>query len=80
MKIVSKIIIYSTVIVLGACSKSFLDVNTNPNAVQDAPAKVLLPNTIVGMAFSNGNELGKAAGLLMQYNARIIGNSAAYDT
>ena len=80
MKIVSKIIIYSTVLVLASCSKSFLDVNTNPNAVQDAPAKVLLPNTIVGMAFSNGNELGKAAGLLMQYNAGIVGNSAAYDT
>ena len=80
MKIGSKILVYSTVIALGSCGKSFLDVNTNPNAVQDAPAKVLLPNTLVGMAFSNGNEVGKAAGLLMQYNAGIIGNSASYDT
>ena len=46
MKTRYKILVYSTVIALASCSKSFLDVNTNPNAVQDAPAKVLLPNTI----------------------------------
>ena len=81
MKIGIKIIFISTaVVVIASCSKSFLDVNTNPNAVQDAPAKVLLPNTTVGMAFSNSNELGKAAALLMQYNSGIQGNSAAYDT
>jgi hypothetical protein len=32
------------------------------------------------MAFSNSNELGKVAALLMQYNAGIVGNAAAYDT
>ncbi len=75
-----KILVYSAMILLVSCSKSFLDVNTNPNAVQDAPAKVLLPNTLVGLAFANGNEVGKAAALLMQYNAGISGNSASYDT
>jgi hypothetical protein len=50
----------ASVLVMASCSKSFLDVNTNPNAVQDAPARVLLPNATVGMAFSNSNEIGKA--------------------
>src|SRR6185436_7919995 len=80
MKIAVKIFVLASVIAVASCNKSFLDVNDNPNAVTDVPMKVLLPNTIVGMAFSNGNELGKAAGLLMQYNAGISGNSAAYDT
>jgi hypothetical protein len=68
------------VLVMASCSKSFLDVNTNPNAVQDAPARVLLPNATVGMAFSNSNEIGKASALLMQYTAGISGNSASYDS
>lgn len=80
MKIRHKILIYSSVVALASCGKDFLDVNQNPNAVADVPAKVLLPNTIVGMAFANGNELGKAAGLLVQYNSGILGNSASYDT
>src|SRR4029079_18900633 len=80
MKIAVKIFVLASVIALASCNKSFLDVNDNPNAVTDVPAKVLLPNTIVGMAFSNGNETGKAAALLMQYNAGITGNSQSYDT
>ncbi len=70
----------AAVLLSTSCSKSFLDVNTNPNAVQDAPVKVLLPNTTVGMGFSNSNELGKVAALLMQYTSGIIGLSAQYDT
>src|SRR5215203_408369 len=65
--------------VLTACKKSFLDVNTNPNAVIDVPAKTLLPNTTVSIAFVNSNELGKVAGLLMQYNSGVLGNAAQYD-
>ena len=80
MKIASKIIVLSTMIAFASCSKNFLDVNDNPNAVTDVPAKTLLPNTIVGMAFTNGNETGKAAALLMQYNAGILGNAQSYDT
>lgn len=76
---IKKLIIAASVIAVTSCSKSFLDVNTNPNAVTDAPAKVLLPNATVGMAFSNANELGKACALLMQYTAGISGNSASYD-
>ena len=80
MRIAIKIITLTTLVAVAtSCKKSFLDVNTNPNAVTDAPAKVLLPNTTVGMGFSNSNELGKAAALLMQYSAGVSGNSASYD-
>jgi hypothetical protein len=65
----------------GSCSKSYLDVNNDPNTVSDVPARLLLPNTTVSMAFANSNELGKAAALLMQYNANTnLGSVAgAYD-
>lgn len=79
---VKKIIVSLSLIALFAsCKKSFLDVNTNPNVVTDVPAKTLLPNATIGVAFSNSNELGKAAALLMQYNSGIAGSVAgAYDT
>lgn len=62
-----------------SCKKNFLDVNVNPNAVTDAPVKILFPNTTVGMAFSNSNELGRVAAILMQYNAGISGLAGSYD-
>ena len=81
MKINIKFIAFTTaVLFFTSCKKSFLDVNTNPNAVLDASPKTLLPTTTVGMAFTNSNELGKVAALLMQYNSGIVGQAAAYDT
>jgi hypothetical protein len=80
MKIGNKIIVLLLATLFAvSCSKSFLDVNTNPNAVQDVPPKTLLPNTTVGMAFVNSNELGKIAALLMQYNAGITNLAFSYD-
>src|SRR5215213_2102884 len=80
MKLRLKILsVTSAVLLFASCSKEFLDVNNNPNAVTDVPTKLLLPTTIVGMGFANSNELGKAAGLLMHYNAGILGLSQAYD-
>jgi hypothetical protein len=72
----------SVLILFASCTKSFLDVNNDPNSVTDVPAKTLLPNTIVSMAFANSNELGRAAGLLMQYNANSnsVSVAGAYDT
>jgi len=70
----------AAVLLFSSCKKSFLDVNTNPNAVVDVTPKTLLPNTTAGMAFTNGNELGKVAALLMQYNSGIAGQAGAYDT
>ena len=65
---------------LGSCKKSFFDVNTDPNFPLDVPPKTLLPTTTVGTAFANGNELGKVAALLMQYNAGVSGAAYSYDT
>jgi Starch-binding associating with outer membrane len=80
MKLRIKIVsIIFAVLLMASCKKSYFDVNDNPNAVTDVTPKILLPNTTIGMAFSNSNELGKIAGLLMQYNAGIQGLSFAYD-
>lgn len=67
-------------LIFSSCKK-FLEVNTNPNAPLDVPAKTLLPNTTISMAFANSNELGKVAALLMQYNANtgLISNALSYD-
>ncbi len=83
MKLKNKLIVFTSLsVIVLSCSKSYLDVNNNPNAVTDVPAKTLLPNTIVGMAFSNSNDIGKASALLMQYNANTnpLSVSGAYDT
>jgi len=53
---------------LWSCDK-FVDVNQNPNNPTDVPPSTLLPTTTVGMAFANSNELGRAASVLVQYNA-----------
>lgn len=73
------IILCTALFVITSCSKSYLDVNTNPNAVTDVPPKTLLPTTTVSMAFANSNELGKAAALVMQISAGISNNSQSYD-
>jgi hypothetical protein len=60
--------------------KKYLDVNKDPNLPTDVPAKLLLPTTTIGLAYANGNELGRAAGILMQYNAGLSGNPLTYDS
>lgn len=63
-----------------SCNKNdFLDVNDNPNNPTDVPPKVLLPSTTVGMAFVNGNELGRVASLLMQHNAGTANQAIGFD-
>ncbi|HTE12719.1 MAG TPA: SusD/RagB family nutrient-binding outer membrane lipoprotein [Chitinophagaceae bacterium] len=82
MKIGNAFILFVTMVMVSSCTKSFLDVNKDPNSVTDAPPRTLLPNTTVSMAFANSNEMGKAAALLMQYNANTNSASVAgaYDT
>jgi hypothetical protein len=53
---------------LFSCDK-FVDVNDNPNNPTSVPPATLLPTTILGMAFANSNELGRATSVLVQYNA-----------
>ena len=79
---IKKILGLAAIILLSSCTKSFLDVNNDPNSVTDVPPKTLLPNTLVSMGFANSNELGRAAALLMQYNANSNSASVAgaYDT
>jgi len=74
-----KILFFCVMItMLGSCKK-FLEVNTNPNSPTDVPPKLLLPTTSVGIAWANGNQLGRAASILMQYNSGINGNPGAFD-
>jgi hypothetical protein len=80
MKLVNKIVLLLFIISIVSSCKQYLDVNDDPNNATDVPPKTLLPNTTVSMAFANSNELGKAAGLLMQYNAGIaVSVASAYD-
>src|SRR5215210_8435536 len=65
-----KLIILSLIVVsVTACTKNFLDVNNTPNNPLNVPPATLLPNTTIGMAFANTNELGRFASILVQYNA-----------
>lgn len=74
-----KYIILLLVIVALASCKKFLDVNKTVNNPLDVPARLLLPTTTVGMAWSNGNALGRAASVLVQYNAGLAGDPDDYD-
>src|SRR4029079_1239902 len=51
-----------------SCDK-FVDVNNNPNNPTSVPPATLLPRSILGMAFANSNELGRATSVLVQYNS-----------
>lgn len=64
---------------LGSCKK-YLDVNKTVNNPLDVPARLLLPTTTVGMAWANGNALGRAASVLVQYNAGLAGDPDQYDS
>jgi len=74
-----KILIFATCLLSLASCKKFIDINQNPNDPTVAPAKVLLPNTSIGIGWANANELGRAASLFVQYNAGIGNSPAAYD-
>jgi hypothetical protein len=74
-----KIAIYILLLSSLASCKKFMDINTDPNNPTDVPPKLILPTTTVGIAWTNGNQLGRAASLLIQHNAGIAGNPAAFD-
>jgi hypothetical protein len=74
-----RILIFSfCVLSLSACKK-FIDVNQTPNNPIDVPARLMLPNTTIGMAWANGNQLGRAASILVQYNAGVVGDPDDFD-
>ena len=70
--------LFVAIATLGSCKK-FLDVNKTVNNPLDVPARLLLPTTTVGMAWANGNALGRAASVLVQYNAGLAGDPDDYD-
>ncbi len=62
-----------------ACSKDYLDVNSTPNNPTTVPPSTILPNTTIGMAFANANDLNRAASVLVQHTAGVANQVAAYD-
>ena len=79
-KLINKIAVLAAISsTMMACSKSYLDVNADPNNPLDVPAKTLLPVTTIGIAFANSNELAKVSAHLMQYSAGVSGNALAFD-
>lgn len=75
-----RILFFSLCVLLLAGCKKYLDVNKTPNNPTDVPARLLLPNTTIGLAWANGNQLGRAASILVQYNAGIVGDPDDFDT
>ncbi|MDR6735071.1 SusD/RagB family nutrient-binding outer membrane lipoprotein [Sphingobacterium sp. 2149] len=65
--------------ILTACNK-FVDVNQNPNDAITVPSKVLLPTTSIGIGWTNANELGRCASILIQYNAGLANSASTYDS
>ena len=78
MKKVSVIFIIAA-IGFTSCSKSFLDVNDTPNNPLQVPPSAILPNTTIGMAFANGNDLNRATSVIVQHIAGVANQAATYD-
>jgi hypothetical protein len=78
MKKIQFIIIF---IALGftSCKKGFLEVNATPNLPLAVPPSVILPNISIATAFANGNDLNRAASVLVQHTAGVGNQVAAYD-
>lgn len=75
-----KLFYISLVVTLfSSCKKDFLGVNSTPNNPTVVPPSVLLPNTTIGLAFANGNDLNRAASVLVQHVAGVANQVAAYD-
>lgn len=72
------ILLFTAIVTLASCKK-FLDVNKTVNNPLDVPARLLLPTTTIGTAWANGNALGRAASVLVQYNAGLAGDPDDYD-
>jgi hypothetical protein len=77
MKKIAFLIIIAAV--FASCSKNYLDVNSTPNNPTAVPPSTILPNTTIGMAFANGNDLNRAASVLVQHTAGVANQVATYD-
>ena len=61
-----------------ACKK-YLDVNKSPNNPEKVPPSVLLPQTTIGIAFANANDLSRATSVIIQHLAGTGTQSSDYD-
>ncbi len=68
-----------SLLTFSSCKKGFLDVNTTPNNPTAVPPSVILPNITIATAFANGNDLNRAASVLIQHAAGVANQVAAYD-
>jgi hypothetical protein len=62
-----------------SCDKYLGDVRADVNNPTDVPSKLLLPTITVGTAWTAGNNLNRAASLLVQYNSGVSGDPAQFD-
>lgn len=62
----------------GSCKK-YINVNTNPNNPTAVPPSVLLPTTIIGVAWANGNDLSRATSAITQQIAGTANQTLGYD-
>jgi hypothetical protein len=75
-----KVTVAALILFVVSCSKSkFLDINKDPNNPDVVIPRVLLPTTTIGIGFTNGNELSRGAGLIMQHNAGIANQAPGLD-
>jgi hypothetical protein len=72
-------VIAFSMLTITSCTKDYLDVNKTPNNPTVVPPASQLPNTFIATAFANGNDLNRAASVLMQYNAGTANQVATYD-
>lgn len=75
-----RILLFALCILTLASCKKFIDINENPNDPTDVSPRVLMPVTTVGIGWSNGNELGRLASVLVQYNAGLANSALTYDS
>ncbi len=68
----------SALLATSSCKK-YLNVNDTPNNPLTVPPATQLPNICVGVAFTNSNELDRAAEVIVQHNAGLANTPAAYD-
>ncbi|MEO7483221.1 MAG: SusD/RagB family nutrient-binding outer membrane lipoprotein [Ferruginibacter sp.] len=73
------IILFASSLIFSGCKKGFLDINSTPNNPTSVPPSVILPNTTIAIAFANGNDLNRAASVLVQHTAGIANQVQAYD-
>lgn len=72
------VVLLTAGLLFGSCKK-YLDINSTPNNPTSVPPSVLLPETTVGIAWANGNDLNRATSALVQHIAGVANQTQSYD-